>query len=962
MKFNRNKLCFAVSTAVLSMSLAACGSSGGGDNGKVTDPWVDSNNPKVGEDLSLVYVPVETKDTCVIPQNTLIVKGDFYDEYAAWMWTGEGENYVNLIPGSDWPGEEFTSNSKGSDCAAPIHFYNHEENGSLVSLENYQTIVNNNNKDLQTGNGNFFTQDRPCLSMTSASNATFVTAAECGVIIDGLDEQVPMDNAAYISYDGSILEDGAEIEFTEKVGKPETAYIDVPLLFKGPEMAEDAKGLFWFSKASAKTPGDSMENAIPFTNGDIIRIGQDLVVPDGDTKSVKLNVMYNGAVSSYTIRKSYVVKTDECRLNTKTEPLGAEYASTGTTFRIWSPNSSDVSVTVDGTNHKMEKVDLPCLTDVYEAVVDGELAGKTYQFSVGGKKVRDPYGKMVAKGSDTANIVMDMSQSDPDGGWVESPELKNRVDSIVYEVHVRDFTIDETSGVDGDKKGRYLGMVQTGTTYSDGNNTVKTGIDHLKELGITHVQLQPIYDYATCSNVDSQSDSCYNWGYDPWNYNVPEDRYTSVFGTDKYNQKVNEVKTMINEFHKNGIRVIMDVVYNHTMNKSVFENITSKYYLKADLTGCGNTVNADNNMVWTMIRDSMDYWINEYHIDGFRLDLVGSFSMKDYSDWGVYLNKMHPDANLLIYGEPWAADNNKAEELVDNPVRTGRMYMQDDNAHVGAFNNRIRNCLKGSSNDAEALGFIFNEFNTGWDGNETDENDKPLDSNMKCVFMGAIGGVRHKDATGTNVWSAQGFTDPEQSISYLTAHDNLALRDKIEVAGVTALADKKKLQVYANAMIFASQGISFIHGGEEIGRTKAAAGKDIHNSYNTTTGANDYKWNLKSGDWKDVSEAYAKLIVLRKAHPAFHMTTADDIFDNITLDTANSNNEIVVFDINGAAVGDEWSSIKVAFNSKKTSVTISNLDAQLVKVVDGDKVLDGVTHNAVAAPQSVTIWAVLPQE
>ena len=959
MKFNRNKLCFAVSTAVLSMSLAACGSSGGGDNGKVTDPWVDSNNPVVGNDSSLVYVPVETKDTCVIPQNTLIVKGDFYDEYAAWMWTGEGENSVNLIPGSDWPGEEFTSNFKGSDCAAPIHFYNHEENGSLVSLENYQTIVNNNKvQGLQTGDGNFFTQDRPCLSMTSASNATFVTAAECGVIIDGLDEQVPMDNAAYISYDGSIREDGAEIEFTEKVGKPETAYIDVTLLFKGPEMAEDAKGLFWFSKASAKTPGDSRENAIEFTNGDIIRVGQDLVVPDGDTKSVKLNVMYNGAVSSYTIRKSYVVKTDECRLNTKTEPLGAEYTSSGTTFRIWSPNSSSVSVTVDGTKYDMSKADISCLTDVYEVFVDGDLAGKTYQFSIGGKDVRDPYGKMVANGSDTANIVMDMSQTEPDEAWVDAPELKNREDSVIYEVHVRDFTIDETSGVVDGKRGRYLGMVQTGTTY----NGVTTGIDHLKELGVTHVQLQPIYDYATCSNVDSQSNDCYNWGYDPWNYNVPEDRYSSRFGTDDYNTKIREVKTMVNEFHKNGIRVIMDVVYNHTMNKSVFENITSKYYLKADLTGCGNTVNADNNMVWTMIRDSMDYWINEYHIDGFRLDLVGSFSMKDYSDWGVYLNKMHPDANLLIYGEPWAADVNTAEELVDNPVRTGRMHMQADDAHVGAFNNRIRNCLKGSSDNADALGFIFNEFNSGWDGNGTNEKDEPLNSNLKCVFMGAIGGVRHKDATGTDIWSAQGFTDPEQSISYLTAHDNLALRDKIEAAGVTALADKKKLQVYANAMIFASQGISFIHGGEEIGRTKAAAGNDIHNSYNTTTGANDYKWNLKSGDWKDVSEAYAKLIALRKAHPAFHMTTADDIFDNVTLDTANSNNEIVVFDINGAAVGDEWSSIKVAFNSKETAVTVSNLDAQLVKVVDGYNVLEGVVNNDVAEPQSVTIWAVLPQD
>lgn len=956
MKFNKNKLCFAVSAAILSMSLTACGSGGssGGDNSKVTDTWVDSNNPTIGNDQSLIFEPAEIKDSCVVPQNTIIVKGDYYNQYAAWLWNDEGNMF------DSWPGEEFTDNDMGSACAEPIHLFNHDDGEGLVSLEGYNVIVNNNNNGSQT-TANVFTQDKPCLSMTSASEATFVTAAECGVIIDGLDEQVPMENATYISHNGSILADGAEIEFTEKVGNPESAYVDVTLLFKGPDMTEDAKGLFWFSKASAKTPGDSRENAIEFSNGDIIRIGQDLIVPDGETKSVKLNVMYNGAVSSYTIKKSYVVKTDECRLNTKTEPLGAEYTSAATTFRIWSPDSSNVSVTVDGVKYNMSKVALPCLTEVYEVVVDGDLAGKTYQFSVGGKNVRDPYGKMVANGSNTANIVMDMSQTEPDEAWVDAPELKNREDAVIYEVHVRDFTIDPTSGVDEDKRGRYLGMVQTGTTY----NGVTTGIDHLKELGVTHVQLQPIFDYATCSNVDSQNNNCYNWGYDPWNFNVPEDRYSSVFGTDDYNTKIREVKTMVNEFHKNGIRVIMDVVYNHTMDKTVFENITSKYYLKADLNGCGNTTNPDNNMVWTMIRDSMDYWKNEYHIDGFRLDLVGSFSMKDFSDFGVYLNRQYPDSTLLVYGEPWAADNDAAEKLVDNPVRTGRMHTQDDDAHVGAFNNRIRNCLKGSSNDAEALGFIFNKFNTGWDGNETDENDKPLDSNMKCVFMGAIGGVRHKDATGTNVWSAQGFSDPEQSISYLTAHDNLDLRDKIEAAGVTDLADKKKLQVYANAMIFASQGISFIHGGEEIGRTKAAAAKtgdDIHNTYNTISGANDYKWDLKSGDWKDVSEAYAKLIALRKAHPAFRMTTADDIFDNVTLDTENSTDEIVVFDINGAAVGDEWSSIKVAFNSKETAVTVSNLDAQLVKVVDGDKVLNDVVDNDVAAPQSVTIWAVVPQK
>lgn len=361
-----------------------------------------------------------------------------------------------------------------------------------------------------------------------------------------------------------------------------------------------------------------------------------------------------------------------------------------------------------------------------------------------------------------------------------------------------------------------------------------------------------------------------------------------------------------------------------------------------------------------MIRDSMDYWVSEFHVDGFRLDLVGAFATKDYSDWGEYLNKQHPNANLVIYGEPWASDNDTAEKLVKEPVRTGRMHKTSKDAHVGAFNNRIRNCLKGSSDDGKALGFIFNKTNDGWDGNGTDENDKPLETNKDCVFMGVKAGVRHADATGIDVWSAQGFADPEQTVSYVTAHDNLALRDKIEAAGVTSgSAEAKALQVYANSIIMISQGISFIHGGEEFGRTKIAAGKDIHNSYNTITGANDFKWDLKAGDWKSVNDSYAAYIQMRKAHPAFHMTTADKIFDNVTLDDASSD-EVVIVNIDGESVGDSWEKIKVVMNSTPSAQTIA-VPEGMVKVADGVTV-GKVENNTTAAPQAVSIWAVVNED
>ena len=948
------KLALITMPCIVSLALSACG---GGSHHSSSGPapealdWAQSTGEY--DTASIVQIDESTLpailEGCEVPQGALIVMGDVFDQYASWIWNDS----VNILGDSAaWPGEDFTDNVIAS-CSEKIRKYIAPEG---KSMEGFSVIVNNGGNGKQTGDGNVFTQKKACLRITNESDgegkiykSEFVTARECGVSVEGLPAEIPFD--VYVTENGTRVADGGTISINELSGKEETGYTVVTLLIGGMNVSAETTGKYWF--------GDNESSAVEFKNGEKIKIGANIKLNDGETKETELHVSYGEGddyvTSSYKVEKSYSSKDDTCRLNKQEQTLGATYSSESTTFRIWSPTSSDVSVTVDGATYEMTKASIDCYSDVYEVKVDGDLVGKTYQFTVDGKDVRDPYGRMVKGSNSNANIVMDLSKSDPEGGWEKAPELKNREDSIVYEVHVRDFTIDDTSNVDPDKKGRYLGMVQTGTSY----NGIKTGIDHLKELGVTHVQLQPIYDYATYSDVDSQNNSCYNWGYDPWNYNVPEDRYSSVFGTDKYDMKIQEVKTMINELHKNGIRVIMDVVYNHTFDKSVFENITSKYYNKDDLSGCGNSIDAVNNMVWMMIRDSLDYWVTEYHIDGFRFDLVGAFSMKDYSDWGVYLNKQHPDANLVIYGEPWTGGSG---ELADKSqgVRTGVMYTQDADAHVGAFNNRIRNCLKGSSDNADALGFIFDKLNDGWDDNGSDENDSKeqlTKHNKECVFMGMKAGVRHEDATGTDEWSAQGFSDPEQAVSYITAHDNLALRDKIEVAGVSG-EEAKKLQVYAHSILMASQGISFIHGGEEFGRTKAAAKNDtespIHNTYKTTTGANDFKWDLKAGEWQKVNDAYAAYIKMRKDHPAFRMTTAKDIFANVTLDEA-STDSVVIININGQAVKDSWGKIKVVMNSTKDAATVTGIDG-MTKVADGYTVGDDVEQNNSAAPQAMSIW------
>ena len=615
--------------------------------------------------------------------------------------------------------------------------------------------------------------------------------------------------------------------------------------------------------------------------------------------------------------------------------LGASYTPTATTFRLWSPDSSNVSVTVNGQTYTMSKTNVSGYSDVYEAVVEGDLDGKEYQFKVNGSDVHDPYGKMVkptnyagtgAVAENNVNIVMNMRDTDLPNGWAERPALKEREDSIVYEVHVRDFTIDSSSGVSAANRGRYLGMVEAGTTNSKG---LKTGLDHLKDLGITHVQLLPVYDYGTCSNVDSQDSSCYNWGYDPVNFNVPEDRYTSVFGTENYKQKVKEFKTMVDEFHKNGIRVIMDVVYNHTYSKDVFSKISGKYYTSVDLSGCGNSVDAKNDMVSRFIRDSLEYWATEYNIDGFRFDLVGIFDVSDFKEWGEYLNNKYPDRKFLMYGEPWngyATDPSESTRVRLGTIRNAA------SGHVGVFNGKYRECLKGESDKAVG-GFLFNQT-------YSDVGD--VDGNFGCVMAGIKGGV----GDSTNTWTPLFAADPEQAVQYITAHDNLNWTDKITKMGATG-DYAKRLQAYGNGVILVSQGIPFIHAGEEFGRTKNMN----ENSYESADGSNDIKWDVKTS-YKDTFDYYKNLIAMRKAHPAFRMTTKTLIENNIK---GSQNNGAIVVDINGQAVGDSWSSIKMVINSGN-NLTIDGVDGWKKKVHAVTVNDDGTTGTNVAEGTAVTIW------
>lgn len=597
---------------------------------------------------------------------------------------------------------------------------------------------------------------------------------------------------------------------------------------------------------------------------------------------VTANTRYEVCIDTVT---KQVTATEAADSDLVLTTLGAEYSPTATTFAIWSPESSQVGLVVDGIQYSLPRLaDQLGYTRIYGIELPGDWHGAEYTFTIDGVPVRDPYGKMALPNQDV-NIVMDMSRTDPVGGWVAPPPLVEREDAVIYEIHIRDFTIDATSGVSDGKRGTYLGMVEGGTTYQG----VATGIDHLKSLGVTHVQILPFYDFSTCS--DPADTDCYNWGYDPRNFNVPEERYAT--STDII-ERVRQVKTMINEFHKAGIRVVMDVVYNHTFDNEMFENISMQYYTDTDLSGTGNSIDANVPMVGRMIRDSLEYWTREYRLDGYRFDLVGIFDHDEYGDWGRYLNQQFPDRNLLLYGEPWngyASDPREAER-----VRLGTLA-REQSAHVGVFNPRYREAIKGNNDDGYGGGFAFNQ------------------GDVWAMDFGSRAGIRYTNDPDTviDLWDPMFATDPEQSINYVSAHDNLALRDKIlawaALNNVPADSDYlRRIHNFANGIVLTSQGIPFLHGGVEMLRDKDGD----HNSFRSPDSVNKIRWNWAI-DNADIVDYYRDVIALRNAHPGFRMNTWEEIDQHVT--TTRYSDSVLVTDIDAAANGDSWSRILVIYNA-----------------------------------------------
>lgn len=580
--------------------------------------------------------------------------------------------------------------------------------------------------------------------------------------------------------------------------------------------------------------------------------------------------------------------------------LGAVWSPKKTVFRVWAPASQSVWINLYRTgdpraSDRISKVKMrPDINGTWVAEAKGDLNGVYYTYSVrnDGKIAEscDPYAKAVGINGDRA-MVIDLRSTDPEGWDTDKDPNASLIitDLVIYELHIRDLSMDQSSGIKA--KGKYLGLAETGTTTPKG---APTGLDHIKNLGITHLHILPIYDFGSVDESKAHRPQ-YNWGYDPVNYNVPE----GVYSSDPFRGEIRiaEVKQMVKALHDNGISVVMDVVYNHVYQaaKFCFNKIVPGYFSRADKSGvlsngscCGNDTASERSMVRKYIVDSVKYWADEYHIDGFRFDLVGLIDTVTINDIMQEVHRDHP--NVIFYGEGW--------NMPTSVTKSGLLLTTKENAEAvpgfAFFNDIIRDGLKGGIFNNAAPGFISGQ--TGFNADL-----------MHC-YMGAPG------------WGA----GAAQSINYVSCHDNLTLFDHIALSSPNAsLADRIRMNKLAAAFYLTAQGIPLVHAGEEFLRSKPLPnGGFDHNSYRSPDAVNSIKWGmLDDPKCAAVSEYYKGLISFRKAHPLLRLSDPRHLTDAI-MPVATCNRHSMAFRFKARRIGIEDQDIFAVFNADDQSLSI----------------------------------------
>lgn len=604
----------------------------------------------------------------------------------------------------------------------------------------------------------------------------------------------------------------------------------------------------------------------------------------------------------------------------KGNDLGLKYTPHRSTFRIWAPTASQAELALysSGTATPATRRIIMKKSEngTWTASLPGNLKGHYYTFRVRingswSAEVPDPYARAGSVNGRRA-MVIDLRDTDPPGWEKErSPVFKNKTDAIIYELHIRDASIAASSGIK--HKGKFIGLTEKGTRNPSG---LSTGLDHIKELGVTHVHLLPFYDINSVD--ESRMDSVqYNWGYDPLNYNIPEGSYS----TDPSNGmvRIRELKQLVKTFHENGLRVVMDVVYNHTAltEGSNFNQLVPGYYYRqtadgkfSNATACGNETASERPMMRKFILESMKYWVKEYHIDGFRVDLMGVHDIETMNLVSRELHLIKPD--ILLYGEGWTAG---ASPLPDSLRAIKHNAYKLD--RIAVFSDDIRDGIKGHVFTHEEKGFA-----SGKPGME------------ESVKFGIVASVQHPqiDYSKVNYSRAPYAAEPYHTITYAECHDNHVLWDKLAIsASEASLPDRINMHKLALAIVLTSQGISFLHAGTEFLRTK----KGVENSYNSPDSINLMDWSLKSSN-REVVEYVRALIRMRKSHPAFRMKNASAIAANIHF-LADMPPGSVGYMINGAAVKDSWKKILVIFNGKAAQQEINLPPGNWKAAVDGNE-------------------------
>ena len=621
------------------------------------------------------------------------------------------------------------------------------------------------------------------------------------------------------------------------------------------------------------------------------------------------------------------------------------YTPRQTQFSLWSPNADAVELRLYESGEGGEPLYTQQLKrqkdGSWQGSVKGDWQGKFYTFLV-----TDP--AMEYQQEETPGIfatavgvngrrgaIIDMRATDPEG-WSSDrrPAMEKTADAIIYELHHRDFSIHPSSGVE--HKGKFLALTEHGTVSPEG---LPTGIDHLISLGVTHVQILPSYDYGSIDET-ALADNRYNWGYDPVNYNVPEGGYS----TDPYDpaSRIREFKQMVQSLHNAGIRVILDVVYNHTYDvaHANFTQTAPGYFYRkredgslGNASGCGNETASERPMMCKFMLESIRWWVEEYHIDGFRFDLMAIHDIPTMNAIRAMLDEIDP--TILLYGEGWAAETPQLDEAL-RPIKANCLKMPG----IGAFSDELRDALRGPFYDDHVGAFL-----AGLPGNE------------QSIRFGLVGAIEHPQVDISKVnYSQQPWTlQPTQLISYVSCHDDMMLTDRLR-ASVKPLKGKQiaddelmRLDMLAQTVVLTSQGLPFIWNGEEIMRDK----KGVHNSYCSPDSINAIDWNLKARN-RRLCEYYAGLIALRKAHPAFRLGDADLVrenlefidvtTDNVARDAKVTPDCVVAFRLKNHAGGDEWEDILVLFNANRQAVQtdLPTADTYTAVVMNGTVNPDGI--------------------